>query len=401
MTSNTTSSYNKKNILYVTSTRADYGLMRDVLSTIDAEPLLTLNILACGMHMSSAYGNSIEDIKADGFNIIRSIRTLGDPDTLHGMAQSVGLSISGLSESFEVIKPDLILLEGDRGEALAAAVAASHMNIPVAHVSGGDVTGGMIVESIRRAITKFAHVHFPGTELSKARILTMGEEPWRVHMVGTPGTNVTKESRLTKEQISEALGLNLSGNLLLVLQHPVTDQISQSGTQMKNTLEAIRQLQIETVVIKSNSDAGSSAMSKMIDAYAHYNFIHIFQNLSRPQFIGVLSLTNVMIGNSSSGITEAPSFGIPVVNIGNRQSGRERGHNVVDVESTTEAILTTVKHLLTLQNDPIHKDNWYTSPYLDLGVAHKINRVLKEINLGPHLLRKQFNDAILKDISNI
>lgn len=401
MTSNTTFSYNNKNILYVTSTRADYGLMRGVLKTIDAEPLLTLGILACGMHMSSTYGNSIEDIRADGFDIIATISTLCDPHEASGMAQSVGLATSRLAESFEAIKPDLILLEGDRGEALGAAIAASHMNIPLAHVSGGDVTGGMIDESIRHAITKFAHVHFPGTELSKNRILTMGEEPWRVHMVGTPGASANKESRLTKEQLSEDLGLNLSGDLLLVLQHPVTDQIAQSGSQMKNTLEAIRQLQIETVVIKSNSDTGSLDMSKMIDEYTHYNFIHVFQNLSRPQFVGVLSLTNVMIGNSSSGITEAPSFGIPVVNIGNRQSGRERGHNVIDVESNTEAILKAVKHLLTLQNDPIHKESWYTSPYLDLDVAYKINKVLKEITLGPHLLRKQFNDAILQDITNI
>lgn len=398
MISHNTQTNYQKIILYVTSTRADYGLMRDVLKTLDKDPSLNLHILVCGMHMSASYGNSIEDIRNDGFNIVNGIDTLINPGTSSGMAQSIGLTICKLSEVFQNMRPDVILLEGDRGEALAAAIVGSHMNIPIAHVSGGDVTGGMIDESIRHSITKFAHLHFPGTDLSASRILSMGEQPSKVHMVGTPGANVNRESHLTREEISDKLNLNLSEKLLLVIQHPVTNQIAESATQMKNTMEAIRELTMETVIIKPNSDAGSTEMSRIIDEYSGLSFIHIFENLPRDLFIGVLCMTDVIIGNSSCGITEAPGFGVPAINIGTRQEGREKGNNVVDIHSDTQTIIITVKQLLTLQNDPIHRKNWFISPYLDTNASSQICTILKELHIGPDLLNKQFNDRTLQII---
>ncbi len=400
MTANNIKTNDQKSILYVTSTRADYGLMRDVLKTIDKEPSLNLRVLACGMHMANSYGNSIEDIQNDGFKIADRIDTLINTSTSYGMAQSIGLTICKLSESFHNIRPNVILLEGDRGEALAAAIAGAHMNIPIAHVSGGDVTGGMIDESIRHSITKFAHVHFPGTNLSASRILSMGEHPSQVHMVGTPGANVNRESHLTRDQISAELNLDLSEKLLLVIQHPVTNQAAESAMQMKNTMEAIKELMIETVIIKPNSDAGSTEMSRIIDEYSDISFIHIFENLPRDLFIGVLSITDVIIGNSSCGITEAPGFGVPAINIGTRQEGREKGNNVVDIHSDTQTIIMTVKKLLTLQSDPMHRDSWFISPYLDTNASSQICKILKRLRIGPELLNKQFNDHTLQIKSN-
>jgi GDP/UDP-N,N'-diacetylbacillosamine 2-epimerase (hydrolysing) len=382
----------KKHVVYVTSTRADYGLMRNTLQELQNERSLNLSILVCGMHMSPMYGDSIQDIKSDGFNIGSVVDTLPLTSTPSAVAQSIGAATCSFSRSFELLTPDLVLIEGDRGEALAASIAAAYMNIAIAHISGGDVTGTMIDESIRHAITKFAHLHFPGTDLSASRLLSMGEEPWRIHMVGTPGSNVKGELTLSSPEIRKILGLTTSDNLLLVIQHPVTNEEMEAPQQMRNTLESIRQLEIQTVVIKPNSDPGSTQMSEVINEYQRFDFIHTFENLSRDLFIGVLNSTSVMIGNSSSGLTEAPGFGVPVINIGTRQHGRERGNNITDVAPDTSEIITTIRRLLKLRNDNKYLEYWSQSPYVDIDSAHQISKVIMETELGPRLLQKQFND---------
>lgn len=211
-----------RQVMYITGTRADYGLMRSTLRAIDQHSKLSVSVLVTGMHLSEEFGNTAREIEKDGFEIRDKLEMLSAEDTPSAMARSVVTAILKMGDTFESSQPDLVLLEGDRGESLAAAIAAGHMNIAIAHVSGGDVTGTVIDESIRHSISKFAQIHFPGTAVSARRLLSMGEDPWRIHMVGTPGSNLNAELSVDKQELSQTLGLDLSRRVLLVLQHPVT-----------------------------------------------------------------------------------------------------------------------------------------------------------------------------------
>jgi GDP/UDP-N,N'-diacetylbacillosamine 2-epimerase (hydrolysing) len=385
---------NIRHTLYVSSTRADYGLMRDTLKAIDSHPGLRLSILATGMHLSKDYGNTIKDIESDGFHIIDQLPTLASDDTPLAMAQSIGSAVLSMSEAFEKIRPNFVILEGDRGEFLAAAIAAAHMGIAVVHVSGGDVTGTMVDESIRHAITKLSHIHFPGTDLSARRILNMGEDPWRIHMVGTPGSNVKAELRMEADELERLLQINLSQRIFLVIQHPVTSEVEEAPRQMRETMEAVAGFQEEMVIILPNSDAGGREMTRIINEYEHLSYVHTFSNLPRPAYVSLMSVASLMVGNSSSALTEAPGFGLPAVNVGTRQLGRERGGNVVDVANTKEEIRRSVKQILVSLDNPDCRAKWNQTPYQDINVAEQISQVLSEIEMGPRLIQKRFYDGV-------
>ena len=382
---------------YVTGTRADYGLMRATLRAINGHSKLCLSILVTGMHLSEEFGNTIQDIFNDGFDVRHKVDMLPTEDTPAAMAKSIGVAIMGMTEAFEASRPDFVLLEGDRGESLAAAIAATHLNIAVAHISGGDVTGTMLDESIRHAITKFAHIHFPGTDASARRILRMGEDPWRVHMVGTPGSNLKGELRTGKEELAHQLRLNLPERLLLVLQHPVTTEVDGAAQQMRETMEAVSGLGEETVVIYPNSDAGGREMIKVIREYEALPFVHTFKSLPREAYVGLLSVTGIMLGNSSSALTDAPNFGLPAVNIGTRQQGRERGGNLTDVGHDREEIRRAIQYILLKLDDPAYRAKCEQSPYWDTNAAERIAEVLSTVELGPSLVQKLFYDGDAED----
>ena len=387
------SSDHLRHVLYISGTRADYGLMKDTLRTISAHPRLRLSVLVTGMHLSEDFGNTVNEIERDGFEIVAKVGMLASDDTPAAMARSLGNGLADMATAFEQIRPDFVLLEGDRGESLAAAIAAAHMSVAVAHVSGGDVTGTTVDESIRHAITKFAHLHFPGTELSARRLVSMGEDPWRVHMVGTPGTNLAAEPRLSREELVRDLGLALDRPLLLALQHPVTTQVDEAPVQMRETMEAVTSFGYDTVVVYPNADAGGRAMIEVIEEYEHLPHVHTFKSLPREAFVALLSVTSVMVGNSSSALTEAPCFALPAVNVGSRQQGRERGGNLIDTGHNSDEISVAVQHGLDHLSDPAFRARCAESPYQDVDAAAQIADVLSMAELGIGLVQKRFYDG--------
>ena len=392
----TDTQHSTRHVMYITGTRADYGLMRGTLRAIGGHSRLCLSILVTGMHLSEEFGNTIQDIIEDGFEVRHKAEMLPSEDTPAAMAKSIGTAILKMADAFEESRPEIVLLEGDRGESLAAAISASHINIPIAHVSGGDVTGTMLDESIRHAITKFAHIHFPGTDASAGRILRMGEDPWRVHMVGTPGSDLRGELRMSGEELARLLGLNLSGRLLLVLQHPVSTEADEAAKQMYETMEAVSGLGEETVVIYPNSDAGGREMIKVIGEYEGLPLVHTFKSLPRQAYVGLLSVASIMIGNSSSALVEAPDFSLPAINIGSRQQGRERGANLTDVGYDRTEILNAVQEVLARLDDPDFRARCSQTPYHDVNTAGQIAEVLSSVELGPGLIQKRFYDTHLQ-----
>jgi len=366
--------------------------MRETLNAIHNHPKLRLSILVTGMHLSEEFGNTLQEIVKDGFEICHKLDTMASEDTPAAMARSVGDGIIEMSCAFEKSLPQFVLLEGDRGESLAAAIAAAHMNIAVAHASGGDVTG-TIDESIRHAITKFAHIHFPGTEQSAQRIRNMGEDPWRVHMVGTPGSNLKGGPIMDRDEVARELGMDLSGQVLVVLQHPVTTEADDAADQMQETMEAVSSFHAETVVIYPNSDAGGRQISQVIQSYEHLPFMHTFKSLPRPTYVGLLSIAGVLVGNSSSALSNAPNFGLPAVNVGTRQKGRERGGNLIDASYDREQIRSAIQFALDQRDDPDFREQCSQSPYQDVNAAEQIADVLGSVELGMNLIQKRFYDG--------
>jgi UDP-hydrolysing UDP-N-acetyl-D-glucosamine 2-epimerase len=379
-----------KNVTVVTGTRAEYGVLHPVLKSIEAKRELSLSLVVTGMHLSDEFGCTVKDIENDGFDISARVDMLPRDDTLEAMADSVGRGISGMAQTWEQLKPDLVLVLGDRTEPLAATIASAYMNIPVAHIHGGDAaTGSNIDDSNRHAITKFAHVHFPATSKSEQRIINMGEEKWRVHKVGSPALDVIlSEPLLSAETLSSRYALDLSRPLILVIQHPVTTQVEDAPMQMRETLEAIVEAGHAAVIIYPNSDAGGRKIIEVIKEFEKHPLFSTFKSLPRREYLSLMKSASVMVGNSSSGIVEAPSFGLPAVNIGIRQEGRERGNNVIDAGHEKTKIIQAIRRALT---DNAFKDEVKKrqNPYGDGKASSRIAEVLNKLEITPQLLQKK------------
>jgi len=250
----------KRNIAVITGTRAEYGLLNPVMKAIANHSKLSISVIATGMHLSHEHGYTIDQIRKDGFRIDAAVDMLLSNDTGAAMAKSLGIGIIGITQALEHIKPDIILVLGDRGETLAAAIASSHMNIPLAHIHGGDtMTGGVIDNNIRHAITKLAHIHFPATRDSTNRILNLGEESWRVHLVGAPALDRILNADITsKAEMTHKYHLQKGKPLIMVVQHPVNTEFDQAGKQMLATLNVIVKLKRQTIIIYPNADAGGT-----------------------------------------------------------------------------------------------------------------------------------------------
>lgn len=380
----------KRKITVITGTRAEYGLLYSVMKAIENNPKLELSIIATGIHLSIEHGYTLNEIKKDGFKIDAAVDMLLSSDTGASMAKSLGLGIIGITQALEQIKPDIILILGDRGEPFAGAIAASHMNIPIAHIHGGDsTTGGCIDESIRHSITKFAHIHFPATEESAHRLKKMGEEPWRIHIVGAPGLDTILNMELIpREQLIEKFSLDVSEPLLLAIQHPVTTQAENAAKEMQITLEALAELNLQTVLIYPNSDAGGRSMIEVIKEYEHLPFLHTFKSLSHIDYLSLLKIASLLVGNSSSGIIEASSFYLPVINIGIRQEGRQHAGNVLNVVHDKIKIIEAINTAL-YDEDFKGKVRECVSPYGDGKAGVRIAKVLAEIEINNTLLQKK------------
>ena len=379
-----------RKIAVVTGTRAEYGILIPVLKAIRLHPKLELSLVVTGMHLSHEFGYTAKEIEADGFSIDARVDMLLSSDSPESMAKSVGLGIIGMAQTWGQLEPTMILVFGDRGEPLAAAIAAAYMNVPVAHIQGGDTAiGSNIDDSSRHAITKFAHIHFPATERSAQRILLMGEEQWRVHRVGSPALDIIlNEDLLTPAVLVARFGFDLSRPLVLLVQHSVTTLVAEAAAQMRETLEAVKETGHPTVLIYPNSDAGGRSMIEVIKEYERYPFIRAFKSLPRKEYLSLMKVASVMVGNSSSGMIDAPSLGVPVVNVGIRQEGRERGRNLIDVGHDKQGIVAGIEKAL---NDSAFLSlvKKCENPYGDGRSGPRIADILSQVEITPRLLQKR------------
>lgn len=374
----------------VTGSRAEYGLLKSSMEAIRDHPELDLTVYVTGMHLSPQYGNTRDDIVADGFEDIVDVHMLLDGDSELSMVKSLGVGISSFADAFGRDDPDIVVVLGDRDEALAAGMTAAHMNIPVAHIHGGDTTGGAIIDdSIRHALTKFAHIHFPVSPLSEQRILELGEEPWRTMVVGAPGLDdILAGEYNDPDDVLKRHDISTEGRpLALVVQHPVTTAPGLAGEQMRTTLDSIAASNVHPVIIYPNSDAGGKLIIDEIDSHPVGECATVFRSLPRPDYLGLMAAADVMVGNSSSGIIEAPSFDLRVVNIGPRQDERERSENTLDVPHEATAISDAIETALT--DDFREQVAAASNPYDHGGAAQNICERLATIELGEEVLRKR------------
>lgn len=377
----------KKKILYISGTRADYGLMRETLFLIKKNPSLELEIIATGMHVMPEFGQTIDEVKKDGFKV-NEVDLIFKKDSKESMAIFIGKFIQLLTEKIVKLRPDIILLLGDRPEMLAAAIVGSYATIPVAHIHGGDVTS-TVDDVVRNAITKLSHIHLSATKKSAERIKKMGEEKWRINVVGAPGLDgVLSHQLVSSENIAKKYTIDPRKPILLVAQHSVTMEMKDAKKQIIHTMEAIRELKLQTIVIYPNADAGGREIIKVIKKYKNYPFVRIYKNINRADYLSLLKVVDVMIGNSSSGIIEAPSFFLPVVNIGTRQLGRERVHNTIEVGYKKEKIKKAIKKAL-YDNYFKNKVARVKNPYGSGKAGEKITKILANIRIDEKLLNKR------------
>lgn len=382
-------SKSRRKITVLTGTRAEYGLLKSSMTAIQAHEDLKLSVVATGMHLSPKHGMTVNEIRDDGFTVDKEVQMQINGDTGVAMAKSLGIGTMGLADAFDSLSPDIVLLLGDRDEALAGTLAAAHMNIPVAHIHGGDAMHGAVIDdSIRHAITKFAHLHFPASEQSAKRIRKLGEEEWRITVSGAPGLDdVIAGEYVDSEIVRSKYNIEPDKPLLLLVQHPVTTQPERAGEQMAITLDAVENFDAQIIIIYPNSDAGGDRMIDEIESRGFSNDVQTFQSLPRKDYLGLMAVANGMVGNSSSGIIEAPSFDLPVVDIGPRQEGRERAENTVTVAHDETEIRKIIRDCLNgvFQEQAAASLN----PYDYGGAGERIAQRLADVALSEDLLQKR------------
>jgi len=378
----------KRKIFIVIERRADYSRYRPILQKMKEDPFFDIYLVVTGICLLDIHGKDVNYIKDDGFEINALLKMFNAdrPDTGGEMVRSMARVMSLLVDELEKAQPDIVLSGFDIGANMAVTIAAAHMNIPVAHIQGGEVTGS-IDESIRHAMSKFAHIHFPATELSKQRLIRMGEDPDNIYVVGCPSIDVINETpKVDINTLEEYLNLDFSQPVLLMIQHPVTTEVGDSFLQIKETVDAIKETGIQTIALLPNNDAGHS---KIIE-YIKQSGIKWYPSLPTDIFINLYRNISALIGNSSSGIHETPTMEIPAINIGNRQQGRERAKNVIDVSHEKDAIVSAINKVLN-DTEFLQKVKMINNPYGDGNSAEKIVGILKTVSLD-NLIQKQFVD---------
>ncbi|WP_207654331.1 UDP-N-acetylglucosamine 2-epimerase [Anaerocolumna aminovalerica] len=380
-----------KKILAVTGIRSEYFILQPIFDEIIKRNDLQLKIVVTGTHLSPTFGNTYKIIENDSYDIIK-LETLLATDSLSGRSKSIGIQVMGLTDIVLREKPDWLLVLGDREESISTATVGTYMNIPVAHVCGGDRVVGNIDDSVRHAVTKLAHLHFPTTKENGDRILKMGEEPWRVLVTGNPALDsIRKQPDLTYEYINKQLDTELSIDkpFILLIKHPLSSEIEEAGEQMKVTLEAVAELGLNTIITYPNSDAGSFDMIKVIDEFTvKYKFIKAYKTLPRDIFVNLQRKAALLLGNSSSGLLETPFLKLPVVNVGNRQKQRQHAENIIFVPHNKEQIKDAI-------NKAIYDENFKnickncSNPYGDGYSGERIAKTIAETVINTKLLNKQ------------
>lgn len=376
----------------VTGARSDYGIYRPILRRMAKEGL-GLELYVCGMHLAREFGHSVELIEQDGFPIAERIETLMAGDTPEAMASTLGLGAIGFARAFARRRPDILMLLGDRVEMLSAAAAALPSAIPIAHIHGGELTEGAIDDAIRHSISKMSHIHFVATDGYKRRLMRMGEDPARVHVTGAPGLdNVCAAERLGNDGLAAAIGMPLDPAPLLVTFHPETLNYRNTAAHCAELLAALDRARLPCVFTYPNADAQGRAIAVAIEGFAAARkHCRVVRNLGTDAYLSLMARTAAMVGNSSSGIIEAASFRLPVVNIGDRQRGRLRPANVIDVAPERAAIEAAIQRAV----DTAFRAslNGLKNPYGDGRAAERIVAVLRSVELGHALVAKRFYDG--------
>jgi GDP/UDP-N,N'-diacetylbacillosamine 2-epimerase (hydrolysing) len=364
--------------------------MSSVFAAIEKHPQLDLQLIVTGAHLADSYGYTVKDIKNDGFKIADEIESLINGDMLSSRVKGLAIQLQGMVQTVVRVKPDFLLVLGDREEAMSTALIGAYMNIPVAHIAGGDRVIGNVDDQVRHAVTKLAHIHFVTNQESYERVISMGEQPFRVFNTGNPGLDRLLEVKdLSYEQLSERLGFELTEGepFILLIQHVISTEAEQAYFQMKETLEAVKELGIKTIISYPNSDAGGQQMIKAIGEYRHLHNLYIAKNIPRLEFVNIMRKASCMLGNSSAGIMEAPLLGLPVVNAGNRQKGRLHAENVQFVPHDKNAICMATRRAIY---DKEYRDRVAkcSNPYGDGKSSEKIANILANIPIDEKLLIK-------------
>lgn len=382
-----------RKVCIVTGSRAEYGLLKGVIAGVRDAPELSLQLAVTGMHLSPEFGLTWREIEADGFRIDERVEMLLSSDSAAGTAKSTGLGLIGFADAFDRLKPDLVVLLGDRFEILAAATAALFAGIPVAHIHGGETTEGAYDEAIRHSITKMAQLHFVAAEPYRRRVIQLGEAPERVFLVGALGVDAIRHVELLdRAALEESLDFPLGEKSLLVTFHPPTLEPGGAATQMNALLAALDSLggEVRLIFTLPNADTGGRELIRIIEAYvAERPNARAFASLGQRRYFSCLALVDGVVGNSSSGLIEAPSFRIGTVNIGDRQAGRLRGASVIDCAPQQEAIEAALTRLLSA--DFRNGLNAVQNPYDQGGAAEAILQVLRAHPLDG-IVRKSFHD---------
>jgi GDP/UDP-N,N'-diacetylbacillosamine 2-epimerase (hydrolysing) len=382
-----------RKICVITGTRAEYGHLSNLIRLVDEDPSTELQLLVCGMHLEEKFGNTYQEIEADGFTITRKIPMQLNSDSPEGICYSMSLGLNGFATAFKELEPDMIVILGDRFEMLAAASAATVSRIPIAHISGGATTEGAIDESIRHSLTKMSHLHFTSAADYRRRVIQLGEAPERVFDFGELCLdNIEKMEFLNWEDFEASIGVKLKPRNLLVTFHPVTLEHNSSGQQFGALLKALDELE-DTLLIftKPNADTDGGIIIQMIDEYVAANSERsvAFTSLGKLRYLSALRYVDGVVGNSSSGLAEAPSFKIGTVNIGDRQKGRIKAASVIDCEPETEAISLALEKLYSSEFKEVLKN--VSNPFGKSGACEKILEVLKSYPLD-NILKKSFYD---------
>lgn len=384
-----------KRIGIMTGTRAEYGLLKSLMQEINKDNDLELYLIVSGMHLSPEFGMTYKEIEEDGFEINAKVEMLLSSDSPAGISKSIGLGVIGFADEFQRADLDMLILLGDRYEALSAAISAMVMRIPIAHLHGGELTEGAIDEGIRHSITKMSYLHFTSTEQYRSRVIQLGENPERVFYVGALGVeNIKKNNLMTKEELEKSIHFEIDENTVVVTYHPVTLENNTVEEQFLNLLKVLdRNPKIRMIFTKANADTNGRIVNELIDKYAAQNSERAcaFMSLGQKRYLSALKYCRIVIGNSSSGIIEAPSFGKPIINIGDRQKGRICADSVINCGYTQQEIQQAMETALTEEFE--NKARNCRNPYEKENTAANIISVIKDYLLNDKIkLKKGFYD---------
>ena len=376
----------------VTVGRSDYGILQPILRALKKDPELRVLLYVGGMHLAPEFGNTVRIVEADGYEIAARVEMLLASDNPEGIAKSVGLGVIGFAQAYAARRPDILLVLGDRFEVMAAALAALPAKIPLAHLHGGEVTEGAMDEAFRHCITKLSHLHFVTTQEYFRRVAQLGEEPWRITLSGAPGLDHLRTLKLlSADELARTRGVRVRPAPLLVTFHPVTLEHEQTEWQTAELLGALADSDLPIIFTLPNADTNGRVIIKMVEQFvSSHPKAQLVGNLGTEAYLSLMALAAAMVGNSSSGIIEAASLKLPVVNIGNRQRGRVRAANVIDVGHARKEVLRGILEAVSLGFRARLKD--LVNPYGQGEAADKIVRVLKSTAINDQLLMKRFSD---------